>query len=300
MDNKKNDAQEFGGPWTEEKIELLRKYLSAYTEALKSQPNSTTPFKLVYIDAFAGTGHYHTKRTEKRGGVLGGKEKIDIIDKKDGSAKVALSINRPFSKYIFIDTNKEKIAELEEITKSFPSLKDRIDFKTSDASLILEDICENTNWRSHRAVLFLDPFGLQIPWSTVEKIAKTQFIDMWFLFPISAINRMLTKDGNISEAWSNKLTTVFGTDGWRQHFYKESKQLSLWETDASYQKDASFEKISDYVVNRLESIFVGVSKNPRILRSSSNSPLFLLCFAVGNPRAKKVALKIANSILINK
>lgn len=42
---------QFGGAWTEEKLGILERYLDAYTTALKS-----TPFKLVYIDAFAGTG----------------------------------------------------------------------------------------------------------------------------------------------------------------------------------------------------------------------------------------------------
>ena len=42
----------YGGPWTIEKLNILEKYLDAYTTALKK-----TPFKLMYIDAFAGTGH---------------------------------------------------------------------------------------------------------------------------------------------------------------------------------------------------------------------------------------------------
>ncbi|WP_375494674.1 hypothetical protein [uncultured Nostoc sp.] len=40
------------------------------------------------------------------------------------------------------------------------------------------------NWRSNRAVLFLDPFGMQIPWSTIEAIAHTEAIDLWYLFPL--------------------------------------------------------------------------------------------------------------------
>ena len=40
------------GPWAEDKLECLRKYLSAYTTILRKQS-----FKgYVYIDAFAGTG----------------------------------------------------------------------------------------------------------------------------------------------------------------------------------------------------------------------------------------------------
>ena len=44
-------AINFGGHWTAEKLGILEHYLNAYTTALKSKP-----FKLIYIDAFAGTG----------------------------------------------------------------------------------------------------------------------------------------------------------------------------------------------------------------------------------------------------
>ena len=51
-------AQMFGGDWTEEKLDMLRKYLRAYTTALKRQP-----FGLMYIDAFAGSGYRQAKQS---------------------------------------------------------------------------------------------------------------------------------------------------------------------------------------------------------------------------------------------
>ena len=42
----------YGGPWTLEKLEILKRYLKEYTTALKCQQ-----FKLMYIDAFAGKGY---------------------------------------------------------------------------------------------------------------------------------------------------------------------------------------------------------------------------------------------------
>ena len=46
----------FGGPWTQEKLEILRQYLDTYTTVLKNQP-----FNLTYIDAFAGSGWYRDR-----------------------------------------------------------------------------------------------------------------------------------------------------------------------------------------------------------------------------------------------
>ena len=50
-DREQNRATTFGGSWTIEKLDILESYLDAYTTVLKNQP-----FKLMYIDAFAGTG----------------------------------------------------------------------------------------------------------------------------------------------------------------------------------------------------------------------------------------------------
>lgn len=45
----------FGGPWTEEKLTRLRKYLEAYTVIFTRNPVAAR-FRRVYVDAFAGTG----------------------------------------------------------------------------------------------------------------------------------------------------------------------------------------------------------------------------------------------------
>ena len=49
-------AHRFGGRWTADKLQVLREYVHFYTTALSGQT-----FKLVYIDAFAGTGRCHIK-----------------------------------------------------------------------------------------------------------------------------------------------------------------------------------------------------------------------------------------------
>ena len=49
-----------GGKWTIEKLDILERYLDAYTTALKNQP-----FKLMYIDAFAGTGEISLRKEDE-------------------------------------------------------------------------------------------------------------------------------------------------------------------------------------------------------------------------------------------
>ncbi|WP_412103328.1 three-Cys-motif partner protein TcmP [Ruegeria marisrubri] len=50
FDMKKDHSENVVGPWAEEKLELLEKYLKAYNIALKNQR-----FRRVYIDGFAGS-----------------------------------------------------------------------------------------------------------------------------------------------------------------------------------------------------------------------------------------------------
>lgn len=93
-------GQLFGGNWTEEKLDILKKYLNAYNTALKNQP-----FKRIYIDAFAGTG-YRQQRKKQYGFDLFAEEKQEESAQfLKGSAKLALEASPPFHKYIFIESD---------------------------------------------------------------------------------------------------------------------------------------------------------------------------------------------------
>lgn len=297
--------QVFGGDWTEKKLARIRKYLPAYTTILRKYN-----YRYAYIDALAGTGYRELRDKELQG------ENIQIPlfpelaeqatqDFMDGSARIALQTEPRFNKYIFIEKDSKKITELEKIKEEFPDKSQDIQIVNDDANSYLINLCSK-DWTSNRAVLFLDPFGMQIPWSTIEAIAKTQAIDLWYLFPLGiAVNRLLTKDGNIQAAWLIRLDEIFGTDDWYEAFYKpveqQNQQLSLFDTGNSpkeqIEKVANFDSISQFFVRRLETIFAGVADNPLVLRNSCNNPLYLLCFASGNAKGSKTAIKIAQDIL---
>ena len=49
----------FGGPWTEDKLSRLRKYLQAYMKIFSTNPRAKL-LKTIYVDAFAGTGFRDT------------------------------------------------------------------------------------------------------------------------------------------------------------------------------------------------------------------------------------------------
>ncbi|NLV73830.1 MAG: three-Cys-motif partner protein TcmP [Chloroflexi bacterium] len=284
-------SQKFGGNWTEDKLNIFTSYLDAYLIALQNQE-----FKKIYIDAFAGTGEIETSD--------GGQYLV-------GSAKRALSADKKFDRYFFIEKDEDKAAELWAMVDSeFPELKRSVSVYCGDANEKLEQIIREQEWRYNRGLLFLDPYATQVNWTTLETVAKTKSIDVWYLFPFSALERMLPKNGKY-EKWEDNINRLLGDTGWREEFYKKDPQMTLFDLfpDASDQndgerkvKDANPDQIKEYILSRLETIFPCVSKHARIFRNSRNSPMFLFCFAISsdNPKAKGLALRIADNILKKK
>jgi three-Cys-motif partner protein len=284
----------FGGNWTATKLEVLRKYLSAYAKILRK-----TPFKFAYIDAFAGTGYIKDKSKKQN------KESLFIEYDEDaqkyikGSVKIALESEPKFDKYIFIELDKKKTEELENvIEKEHSDLKEKIKIETDDANKVIQKLCLS-NWKGHRAVLFLDPFGMEVEWKTIEAIANTKAIDLWILFPLGvSVNRLLMKNRNaISKSWSDDLDKIFGTHDWFDEFYQEKIETTLFGIDETVIKTANFDKIASYYIKRLKEIFAGVVEEPMYLYNSTNNPIFLLCFASGNKKGSKTAIKIAKDII---
>lgn len=284
----------FGGDWTEQKLAILRKYLPAYATIMKKH---AAKFRYAYIDAFAGTGYRLLKQDENPEQLVFPEFGDSPQASLDGSARIALKVDPPFDRYIFIEKDETRYKELLKLKLEFENLKDRIQIENADANAYLGNLL-NRNWTQHRAVLFLDPFGMQVPWTTVEAIARTQAIDMWYLFPIGiGVNRLLKKDGQIHEKWVERLDLTFGERGWFDAFYQITVEKGLFGEEKQTLKISDFESIGRYFVHRLETIFPGVAQNPRLLYNSRNNPMFLFCFAAANKQGAKTAVKIVEDIL---
>ncbi len=196
--------QSFGGPWTLQKLKVLKKYLQAYVQIMKKHFR-----EYIYIDAFAGNGRTELRQTKNSGSpdqitLIPGLLPEESQAKPEGSARITLQISPPFTRYIFVEKDPEKSKELENLRLEFP---DRIiDIIEDDANIFVKNFCGTNRWINKRAVLFLDPFGMNVDWSTIESIAATKAIDLWYLFPLGvALNRLLTRDGNQGKRKKNEL-----------------------------------------------------------------------------------------------
>jgi three-Cys-motif partner protein len=287
--------QQFGGDWTSDKLERVRKYLVAYATIMHRKN-----FRFAYIDAFAGTG-YNTSKARAESEEpdlfpeLAAPEAMGFVD---GSARIALKTVPRFNKYIFIEKDPKRFEELPRLREEFPDLASDIELVNADANAYLKDRCENRKWTGSRAVLFLDPFGMQVTWDTMQAIAKTKAIDLWILFPLGiAVNRLLRRDAEISLGWQRRLDAFFGEPDWRSVFYESHTETELFGEVTTTKKIADYAAISGYFVSRLKTIFPGVANNPLPLMNSANTPLYLLCFAAGNDKGAPTAVKIAQDIL---
>lgn len=292
-------TQQFGGRWTEEKLAQLRKYLHAYMVLMTRNPRAAY-FRKVYFDAFAGSGvRAENTASAESHDLLLVEPDSEAVELLKGSVQVALETDPPFDEYIFVEKNPEYAANLESLRDAFPHLRDRIVIVPGDANELLARWCKKADWQRTRAVVFLDPYGMQVDWATIEAIAATKAIDLWILFPLGqGVNRLLTREGPPPPAWADRLTRFFGTDEWRSRFYRKTEMPGLFGGTLSFvEKDADFATIGSYFLERLRSVFAAVADRTLPLRNSKGTPIFLLCFAAGNERGAPTAVKIANNIM---
>lgn len=298
--------QSFGGDWTEDKLGRVGEYFERYNLALKNQP-----FIREYIDAFAGTGYREVRDDRGGDGLMFPELAAQEVQRfLDGSARIALKSVPGFHKHTFVEKDPDKVAELRKLCNEFPEKTIRIE--CGDANEWVQKICRQ-DWRRRRAVLFLDPFGMQVSWQTLEAVAATKCIDLWLLFPLGvAISRLLRRDGEIDESLCQRLDFVFGNRLWRETFYSQAapkrsnivQKVLFGDDDRDLEPEspwkADFSVIEAYFKARLRTIFAQVAENPVWLVNSKNNPLYLLFFMAGNEKGAPIAVKIAESIMSKK
>jgi three-Cys-motif partner protein len=155
---------EFGGLWTQKKLDALKKYLQAYTKIFKKDQRRARFYSISYVDAFAGSG---SLKTPEPGPLIADLPELEesVNEYRKGSVRRALEVDPPFDKYLFIEKNAKKCAELRDLTFGFADRD--ITVVREDANTALLRWCRNLDTEHERAVVFLDPFGASVNWTTI-------------------------------------------------------------------------------------------------------------------------------------
>lgn len=270
----------FGGNWTKTKIEILVDYAKAYLTIM----NKHHYYKLLYFDGFAGSG-FIIKDT-----------KTDV-DVTVGAARRIIEINepRPFDKYYFVEKDLKNFKLLEKNTKDqFPDKVIHTVFDDCNKKLLdMASFLKEPNNKNYRILAYIDPCGMQVEWNSIS-VLKGLPIDMWVLVPTGmGVNRLVKTNGDISEAWLERLELFLGLDKEKikKYFYKDVETLFPELTFKVKEQNAS-KRSAELYKKRLNEVFDYVSK-PYELRNSTGSIMYHLFFTSNN----KSGIRIANDIV---
>lgn len=283
---------EFGGVSTDLKLDIVGRYLRAFTTALRNRyPN------LIYLDAFAGTGERTVRHDASPGNLID--EPVEArVERLRGSARIAIETTPGFDRIVFMDTNRRHCRALQELADASPERQ--IEVVRANANLAIIDALRGQNWKSTRGVMFLDPYGMHVDWTTLETIRATEAIDVWYLVSLAGLYRQAAVDPRkVTPSKRNALTRMLGTADWEADWYGTSKNHDLFgELDFEGSRVADVAAIEAYVHKRLETLFPKVLP-PLRLKNKGGAPSFSLFFAISNPDpvAMGLATRIAGHIL---
>lgn len=283
----------FGSASTVLKLEVLEKYLQAYTTALRPKFR-----ELWYIDAFAGTGNRTVIYEAEEGGIFG--PVPGRVEQHRGSARIALDVEPRFDRLVFIDLNRRHWEALCALRDANPGRN--IDVFRGDANEMIKAEIATRSWAGVRAVMFLDPYGMHLEWSTLEVIRRTGAIDIWYLVSLEGLFRQAARDrSKLTEYKRARINAMVGATDWEEKWYPTVGQPSLFDDPVpttGERRMADTEAMEGYVLERLRSLFPMVEK-PLRLTNKSGIWTFSLFFAMSNedPKAMGLARRIANHIL---
>ena len=259
------------GPWSEVKLEIIRKYAAAYTAIL-----SKKKFKFFYIDGFAGAGTHVSKTTG------------ELVP---GSPLNALRVSPPFQHYYLIDSSGSRISSLE---KQIGNRED-VTLRRGDCNdVLLTEIFPLVRYEHYeRALCLLDPYGLHLNWEVMRQAGQMRTIDLFLNFPTMDMNMnaLHRRPGTAEREQIARMNAFWGDESWRDVAYRPASQEDLFG-DPELQK-VPMDEIANAFRTRLRKVagFKHVPK-PVPMRNSTNAIVYYLFFASHQPVADDIVTQI--------
>ena len=295
----------WGGKWTEEKLDAFEKYVKAYLTIMNSY-RDVYGWKLLYFDGFAGSGsrtqEEDNEEAKEAQDLFGEEVTVEDIKVYQGAAERVVKIEsdkmRSFDYYYFVDKNEENCKLLDEKLSQY-EITGRRHHLNSDANDAVKRLANTLRNNSNcKALAFLDPFGMQINWESIESL-KDLSVDLWILVPTGVIiNRLLERkvDWEKGLAHAEKLKSFFGMseEEIKSFFYTEKREQTLFGNDEMVitKAENSIRKIAQLYVKRLQDVLPYVTEEPLVLYNTHNVPIYHLVFAAKNKTAMKIAQEI--------
>jgi len=259
------------GYWSEVKLDIIRRYASAYSTILSAQ--TSPPFHHVYIDAFAGAGQHVLK---------------DSGATVEGSPLIAVTTQPPFKEYHFIDLNEVKVDNLKTLLAGYPN----VTIYHGDCNRVLLDkVFPQVQFSDYRRGLcLLDPYGLHLNWEVIRMAGESKTLDVFLNFPIADMNRNVfwrNPDG-VDVRDVARMDAFWGDQSWRSVAYTKVPTLFGDEdekTDNEYIAAAFRERLMK------KAGFANVPE-PIPMRNRTGAIVYYLFFASPRPVAQKIVSEI--------
>jgi len=258
--------------WSEIKLDIVRKYASAYSRILSAQKNPSLHH--IYIDAFSGAGKHISKKTG------------EFIP---GSPLNALLINPPFKEYHLIDLISEKVNSLRSMAKEYQNVSV---YEGDCNKLLLEDVFPRAKYEDYRrALCLLDPYGLHLNWEVILKAGQMKSIEIFLNFPVADMNRnvLWRNPEKVDPGQAARMTAFWGDDFWRDVAYDKNYNLFGWE------EKTGNEEIAMAFNDRLKKVAgFNYVPNPIPMRNQKGAIVYYLFFASQKPVASDIVTSIFN------
>ena len=256
------------GYWSEIKLEIVKKYASAYSTILTRKG-----FWHVYIDAFAGSGLNISRKTGKY-----------IL----GSPLTALLVEPPFREFHFIDLDRKKVKNLR---KEAEKREDVFVYEGDCNKILMEKVFPKVNYKEYRRGLcLLDPYTLNYNWEIIKTAGSMKSIELFINFPAMAINRVILRRDfeRISDKQVERMNAFWGDNSWTEVAYSEEQSLF-----GPVKKKAPIENVLKGYCDRLRKVacFKYIS-NPMPMRYEGKI-IYYLIFTSQQP----VAINIVDDIM---
>jgi len=261
----------YWGFWTKGKLDMLRRYLDAFTTASKGQP------EILYLDLFGGQPKNRERLTN---------------DDLDGSARIALATTEaPFSRLRFFELEPFASRLQTALEADFGGRDFRVvrgDCNTTISSALAE--LEPVNWAP--TFVFVDPNGPDIHWSTLDALAKFKKPtrtkpEIWLLLAAGMFIRMLRTDGVVRDQDAEKLDRMYGTDQWRA-IYEGRLTGALEPADAR-------EEYVNLMRWRLQHVLGYKRTHPLEIFNERGHSIYHMIFATDHPAGNRIMTDLYNA-----
>jgi len=257
------------GYWSEIKLDILRKYASAYTTIMSKQSFIK---HYLYIDAFAGAGVHISKLTG------------EFIK---GSPLNALLVKPPFTELHFIDMDKSKVGELRKLAED----RTNVFIYAEDCNKIIgEQIFPRCLYEEFsRGLCLLDPYGLHLDWSVIHTAGQMKSIEIFLNFPVMDMNmNVLWNDPDkVQSEQAERMDKFWGDNSWRNAAYQTTQNLF------GYPEKSDNRTIAEAFRKRLTTVagFQYVPE-PLPMKNTKGAIVYYLFFASPNGTGGKIVNQI--------